>query len=167
MRTACAGAIGATGAGLTACQQPAYPGEVGGPVPAYAAAAFSGDSIRLQDLHGSVVLLNVWATWCIPCRREIPELQALHQQYAAQGLRVIGVSVDEGGGDADVAGFVKDFGMTYAIARDPADRISRLFRFQGVPASLLIDRKGVVRWRHLGRFTASDSTFQATLQKAL
>ena len=152
----------------TACTEKALPGDVGTAPPAYAAPMLAQqDSVRLADLKGSVVLLNVWATWCIPCRKEIPELQALHQQYSARGLKVIGVSVDEAGADADVAEFAKNFGMTYPIWRDAEDRVSELFRTPGVPSSFLIDRKGIVRWRHLGPFTAQDSAFVQALHNVL
>jgi thiol-disulfide isomerase/thioredoxin len=68
--------------------------EVGEPAPAYAAANLAGDTITLADLHGSAVLLNVWATWCGPCREEMPELQAIAGDYPANALRVVAVSID-------------------------------------------------------------------------
>ena len=113
------------------------------------------------------MLLNVWATWCIPCRREIPELQALHQSYSGRGLKVVGVSVDDAGADNDVADFATQFGMTYMLLRDPDDRVSDLFRTPGVPSSFLIDRHGIVRWRHLGPFKADDPEFLKVLQHSL
>jgi cytochrome c-type biogenesis protein len=114
-----------------------------------------------------VVLLNVWATWCIPCRKEIPELQALHEQYSGRGLRVLGVSVDQVGADADVADFARAFGMTYPILRDPDETVSMLFAIPGVPASFLVDRAGIVQWRHLGPFKSTDSTFISVLNSLL
>jgi cytochrome c biogenesis protein CcmG, thiol:disulfide interchange protein DsbE len=142
-------------------------GNVGQAVPPYAAPALDGDSVRVAALKGEVVLLNVWATWCIPCRKEIPELQALHQDYSARGLRVLGVSVDAGDADGDVAQFAKSFGMTYTILRDPDERVSAMFAIPGVPASFLVDREGVVRWRHIGPFAASDTTFLSVLNALL
>ncbi|HEX6558791.1 MAG TPA: TlpA disulfide reductase family protein [Longimicrobiales bacterium] len=160
--------LGAACGALAACgEQPPLPGDVGAAAPAYAAASLAGDSIRLSGLRGRVVLLNVWATWCIPCRREIPELQALHQQYSGRGLQVLGVSVDEAGSAQDVADFVRDFSMTYDVVRDPGNRISALFRTPGVPSSFLIDRAGVVRWRRVGPFTSTDAEFLKVLQKTL
>lgn len=154
---------------LTACaeQAPQIPGAVGTPVPQYGAIDMQGDSVDLAQMKGDVVLLNVWATWCIPCRREVPELQALHQKFEAKGLRVLGVSVDGGEADADVAAFAKDFQMTYPILRDPGERVLSVFRIQGVPASYLIDRQGIVRWRTLGPFKAEDAALQAALQQTL
>lgn len=153
---------------LTACKGPAPEiGNVGQAVPAYAAPDLGGDSVRVADLKGDVVLLNVWATWCIPCRREIPELQALHQDYSGRGLRVLGVSVDAIDAESDVAEFAESFGVTYTILRDPDERVSTLFAIPGVPASFLVDRAGVVRWRHLGPFKATDSAFVSVLNSLL
>ena len=73
--------------------------EVGAPAPAYATVALDGDSVSLASMRGKVVLFNIWATWCHPCRAEIPELRALHSKYSDRGLELIGVSVDAVGSD--------------------------------------------------------------------
>ncbi len=153
----------------SACTEaaPALPGAIGTTAPAYGAVTMSGDSVDIASMKGQVVLLNVWATWCIPCRREVPELQALHQDLEARGLRVWGVSIDGGEADADVKGFIDDFKMTYTVLRDPAERVLNVFRIQGVPASYLIDRDGVVRWRTIGPFKADDAQLQEALRATL
>ncbi|MGH7476335.1 MAG: peroxiredoxin family protein [Longimicrobiales bacterium] len=142
-------------------------GRVGEVAPAYAAPTLAGDSISLASLRGDVVLLNVWATWCPPCREEIPQLQALHERHAADGLRVIGVSVDNAAAHELIDEFVEDFGIGYSILHDPGERVSTVFRVPGVPATFLIDRAGVVRWRHLGPFTLQDATLRRALDAAL
>jgi cytochrome c-type biogenesis protein len=114
-----------------------------------------------------VVLLNVWATWCAPCRDEIPYLQALYEKHRQAGLEIVGVSVDARGQDAAIRGFAKDFGMTYPIWRDPDERVQSLFLSLGVPASYLIDRAGILRWRRIGIISESDTTFTRTLADAL
>lgn len=153
---------------LAACgEAPAIPGAVGTAAPPYGAVDMKGDSVDIASLRGDVVLLNVWATWCIPCRREVPELQALHQEYRDRGLRILGVSVDGNDAVGDVAGFIRDFRMTYTVLRDPGERVMSVFRIQGVPASYLIDREGVIRWRTIGPFTADDPGLQAALGEVL
>lgn len=154
---------------LAACQAPSSEttGQIGEAAPSYSAPTLLGDSIRLADLRGDVVLLNVWATWCIPCRKEVPELQALHGELEPQGLRVVGVSVDGSGSDDAVRSFADDFGMTYTILRDPGEIVSSTFRIQGVPASFLIDREGKVVWRHLGPFEKDNPALRDALQSAL
>ena len=150
-----------------ACIPERAPTNVGDPAPAYAAPVLDGDSVSIAQLKGSVVLLNVWATWCIPCRKELPELQALHTQYGPSGLRILGVSVDEAGSDEVIRAFTKELGVTYTILRDPGERVSDLFAIIGVPASFLIDREGRIAWKHLGPFTRNDSTLQRALAETL
>lgn len=141
--------------------------DIGAPVPAYAAASLAGDSVSLAALRGKVVLLNVWATWCHPCRDEIPELQALHERYAARGLELVGVSVDAESADDAIRAFMHDFRMTYPVWRDPGERVSAQFHVVGVPATFLIDREGVLRWRKTGPIQPGDATLVRALEEAL
>jgi cytochrome c-type biogenesis protein len=114
-----------------------------------------------------VVLLNIWATWCAPCREEIPYLQSLYEQHRQAGLEIIGVSVDARGQEAAIQAFVKDFGMTYPVWRDPDERVQSMFLALGVPASYLIDRRGILRWRRLGTISAADTALSNALTEAL
>lgn len=141
--------------------------ELGKVAPPYSANVLGGGMDSLLALRGKVVLLNVWATWCDPCREEIPYLQALHVAEEKRGLQVVGVSVDAAGSDKTITEFRSDFGMTYPIWLDPNERVQTLFLALGVPASYIIDREGVVRWKHLGVVRASDSTFTRALETAL
>lgn len=113
------------------------------------------------------MLLNVWATWCFPCREEIPVLQALHEQFASRGLELVGVSVDARGQEAAVRQFVRDFGMTYSLWHDPDERVQSTFLAVGVPATYLIDREGILRWRHVGPVRAGDSILLRAIELAL
>lgn len=141
--------------------------EVGRPAPAYSATTLDGREVSLGDLERKVVLLNVWATWCAPCRAEIPYLQELYGRHAGQGLEIVGVSVDARGTEESIEEFRKEFGMTYPIWRDPDERIQTLYRALGVPASYLIDRNGVLRWKHLGIVKPTDAAFTKALEAAL
>ena len=156
---------------LLACgddeRRSARPPEVGKPAPDYHAVSLTGDSVSLAGARGRVVLLNVWATWCHPCREEIPILQALHERYAARGLELIGVSVDARGEEDTIREFANDFGMTYPLWLDPDERVQSTFLAIGVPATFLIDRTGVLRWRHVGPVRAADSTLVRELERAL
>jgi peroxiredoxin len=124
----------------------------GSPAPVYAAATLAGDTISLAALRGQPVMLNIWATWCIPCRDEMPALEALHRQYGDAGLRVVGVSIDAAGLTRDIEAFLGEVGVTFTILHDPADRVSRVFRVIGVPETFLIDADGVVVRRWIGKF---------------
>jgi cytochrome c biogenesis protein CcmG/thiol:disulfide interchange protein DsbE len=141
--------------------------DVGLPAPAYHAVSLSGDSVALVDQRGKVVLLNVWATWCHPCRDEIPELRVLHNQYASRGFELVGVSVDAEGNDDGIKEFMKEFEMTYPIWRDPGERVSAQFLVFGVPATFLIDKQGVLRWRKTGPIQPGDTTLTNAIERAL
>jgi thiol-disulfide isomerase/thioredoxin len=156
---------------LAACErddQPrARPPEIGQPAPAYRTVSLAGDSVSLSQKRGRVILLNVWATWCHPCRDEIPILQGLHERYATRGLDLIGVSVDAHGEEDTIREFARDFKMTYPVWLDPDERVQSTFLAIGVPATFLIDRQGVLRWRHVGPVRASDTTLLHELERAL
>lgn len=141
--------------------------QIGSPAPAYATVSLAGDSVSIARLHGKVVLLNVWATWCHPCRKEIPELRALHEQYKTRGLEVVGVSVDNDGNDDLIREFMKEFAMDFPVWRDPDERISTRFLTVGVPTTFLIDREGILRWKNIGPIAPNDTGMQAAIERAL
>ena len=141
--------------------------EVGLPVPAYRTIALNGDSVALGDQKGKVVLLNIWATWCHPCRDEIPELREIHARYKDRGLELVGVSVDADGAEDNIREFMREFEMTYPVWLDPAERISAQFLTIGVPTTFLIDREGVLRWRKTGPVVTTDSTLMKAIEQAL
>ncbi len=155
-------------AGLWGCgadfQPPAAPGQ---PAPEYHAETLDGLPFALAEFQGDVVLLNIWATWCPPCRIEMPELQQLHRELASRGLRVVGVSVDAAGSERAIRTFLDQLGIDFLIVRDPAERVSTLFGAYGVPLSVLVDRDGVIRWRHLGPITAEDPGLRSALEETL
>lgn len=141
--------------------------DVGAPAPAYRAVSLEGDSVSLSALRGKAVLLNVWATWCHPCRDEIPQLRAVHARYRARGLELVGVSVDTEGADDAIRDFMKEFAMTYPIWRDPDERVSAQFLVFGVPATFLVDRQGVLRYKKTGPVQPNDSLLAAAIERAL
>ena len=141
--------------------------EVGEPAPAYFATAMSGDSVSLAALQGKGVLMNVWATWCGPCRKEIPELRAIHSAYKDRGLELVGVSVDADGSDDAIRDFLKEFKMDYAIWRDPNEAVSATFKMAGVPATFLIDRQGVLQWKATGAIEPGDTSLTNAIEKAI
>ena len=120
------------------------------PAPELNAVTLDGEAVSLSSLRGQPVLVNVWATWCAPCRQEIPELQALHEEYGGRGLRVVGVTVDHRAADAEVRRFVAEFGMTYDVWWDPDQTFLSGLGAMGVPITVLVDRDGTIAWRHLG-----------------
>ncbi len=155
--------------GLTACGEEGIPrgAVVGSPAPEYSATALDGEAVSLADHEGRVVLLNVWATWCPPCREEIPALQELHERYVARGLDVVGVSIDGRGERDNIPAFLDGFGVSYPIWLDPAERVTSVFRTQGVPTTFLIGRDGTLLWRHVGPVTADHAELNRLLGEHL
>jgi cytochrome c biogenesis protein CcmG, thiol:disulfide interchange protein DsbE len=138
---------------------------VGSTMPAYKAELLDGKPFDIAAERGNVVFLNLWATWCGPCRQEIPELQKLHNEYAEQGFKVVGVSLDESGKET-VQQFVTENSMTYPIALDPEGKLANVFQTTGIPTSVLIDRSGKIVWKKYGLITIDDELMSA-LKKAL
>lgn len=144
----CAG--GAVGAvlGLARLQVPAAV-DVGGPAPEVVARRVGpeepGRTVRLSEYRGRVVLLNIWATWCDPCRREMPSIERLYQELSPRGLAVVAVSVDDAGAEADIRAFAQEYGLTFEIWHDPTGAIQQAYQLIGVPQSFVIDRGGVIR----------------------
>jgi peroxiredoxin len=164
-------ACGVAACGVAACggpeRAPRSVVAVGEDAPSYAAHTMDGTPVALADHRGDVVLLNIWATWCKPCRQEIPALEMLHRTYGERGLRVTGVSIDAHNDTVAIAGFARELGASYALWKDPDDRVSTTFLAVGVPATYLIDRDGVLRWRHMGPVKADDPALRAALDSAL
>lgn len=147
------------------------PIDVGSRAPDYAAATLDGDSLRLKDLRGDVVLVNIWATWCPPCIREMPALQRLHEALGSAGLRVLGVNVDNAafGGDPleMVHSFVNEMDLTFDILLDPENNIESAFQVPGLPMTFVIDRRGRIREKTLGPREWDSAAVQARMRTLL
>lgn len=139
---------------------------VGSVMPAYTARLLDGSEFDVARERGNVVFLNLWATWCGPCRYEIPELEKLHKDHAASKFKVVGVSVDEGG-DQLVRDFVNEQKMTYPVALDPDGRLAEMLETTILPTSIILDREGKVVWKHFGVVTVSDPEMTKALEAAL
>jgi cytochrome c biogenesis protein CcmG, thiol:disulfide interchange protein DsbE len=135
------------------------------PAPAFQALRLDGTVSGLADYRGKVLLLNVWATWCLPCRAEMPSMQRLQAQFADTDFRVVAVSVDQEG-SAVVRQFAQDLGLTFDILHDPTGEIQRVYRTTGVPESWVIDRSGTITKKVVGA-TEWDSPTNVALVRAL
>jgi cytochrome c biogenesis protein CcmG, thiol:disulfide interchange protein DsbE len=125
---------------------------VGAPAPDFRAVTVdSTPRMRtLADYRGQVVLLNVWATWCGPCRVEMPSMEALHRDFAPKGLRVVAVSIDQIAGAPQIRDYARELGLTFDILHDSAQGISRAYQVQGYPQSFVIGRDGTIRRKWIG-----------------
>jgi thiol-disulfide isomerase/thioredoxin len=140
--------------------------DVGAMMPEYASMWLDGSKFDVASKRNKVVLLNLWATWCGPCRYEIPELEQLHAKYQPKGFEVIGVSVDESGVES-VKQFVAEQKMTYPIALDPDGKLATIFQTSVLPTSVLLDRTGKIVWKHYGAIMPDDRELTQAIEKAL
>ncbi|MEJ2538997.1 MAG: TlpA disulfide reductase family protein [Gemmatimonadota bacterium] len=122
-----------------------------GSVPEFQVETLDGGSLGLADLEGRVAVVNFWATWCPPCRVEIPALQSLHEDLAGEGVLVLGLSTDAGG-IAGVREFLEERGVTYPVAMANADSRRAFGGVTALPTTFILDRDGVVRHRVFGFF---------------
>ena len=140
------------------------PGSEGSLAPAWKLQDLDGKTVSSDDFKGKVVILDFWATWCPPCRAEIPGLIDLQKTYGKQGLMVAGISVDQGGADV-IKPFVEKFGMNYPVLVAD-DKVQQAFGgFDAIPVTLVIDRQGRIVKRHLG-LTEKDE-FEAEIKPLL
>ena len=108
----------------------------------------SGETVHVSDYKGKVVLLDFFASWCIPCRKSFPELELLHRQYESKGLVVIAVNVDEERKNADA--FLQMFPHSMRIAFDPKGIVAEAFAVSAMPSTMIVDRSGHIRYTHKG-----------------
>lgn len=145
------------------------PGPVaaGDPAPPFSAVALDGAEAGSAGLLGAPYLLNVWATWCAPCRQEMPELQELHEAYAAEGFQVVGVSVDDRGAGDLIRGFLDEVGVTFPVYHDPSAEIMSDYGLLGLPGSFLVDAEGVVARKWAGHFRPMAPDVQESVRALL
>ncbi len=123
------------------------------PMPEIAGTTLDGDALSTADLRGDVMVVNVWATWCLPCRREQPELQRLSETYSARGVKFVGINYMDD--DAKARSQVARFGVGYPSISDRSGRSDHELGFPGLPATYVVDRSGRIRFSILGETTSS------------
>src|SRR6476469_7888751 len=130
---------------LTRVGSEVAPVQVGATAPEFRAVDLaSGDSVSLRERYrGKVTLINIWATWCVPCRVEMPSMEQVYDSLAPQGFAIAAVSIDEGVPDA-VREFGSELGLSFDLLQDRSGRVAQLYQTTGVPESFLLDRHGVI-----------------------
>ncbi len=129
--------------------QPVTTGTV---APDFEVKTLDGGLARLSDHRGEVVLVNIWATWCLPCRVEMPSMERLYQQVGEEGFEIMAVSIDaelglfdqDGQVGGDIQAFADSLGLTFPMLHDPSGGIQRLYRTTGVPETFLIGKDGII-----------------------
>jgi cytochrome c biogenesis protein CcmG, thiol:disulfide interchange protein DsbE len=140
---------------------------IGKAAPTFAAKSLSGEDKSLANYRGQVVLLNLWATWCGPCRAEMPSIEALHKSFGAKGLSVVAVSVDDEGQGPQIGAFGKEFGLTFELLHDATGAIQQVYQTAGVPESFVIARDGTLRKRWMGAEDWNSPANRALIEQLL
>ncbi len=146
--------VPAANAGPTGTPAPAP--VVGAPAPDFTLTDLDGQTVTLSDLQGQVVLLNFWATWCGPCRLEMPLLQAAYTERQSQGFTILAIDLDDP--VADVLDFRDALGLTFPVLLDPGTTVTDLYRVRGWPTSYFINRDGFVSRQHIGALSDGQLT---------
>jgi peroxiredoxin len=136
-----------------------------GPAPDFTLHSVGGSNLRLKEQRGQVVLLNFWATWCGPCREEMPHLNRLYEKYRSSGFLLLGVNVDEDARNA--AGTSSKMGLQFPVLLDTDKKVSRLYELSTMPSTVLIDRDGRVRYVHLGYKVGYEETYEKQIRELL
>jgi len=159
--TACNGSVSSVQAKETAVSA----GEIGSSLPEFSAKTLQGRIISSADLRGKVVLVDFWATWCEPCKKEMPGYQKLFDRYARSGFAVVGLKATVMADTEDPLGFAKKTGVRYPLAVVSEDLMRKFGGLEGLPTTLLYDRQGILRKKVIGfEYT---SVFESELLKLL
>lgn len=116
--------------------------------PDFALKSSSGENLRLSEYRGDVVMVNFWATWCGPCRQEMPLLDELYARYGRVGFSLLGVNIDDN--QSKAMNMVSELGVSFPVLFDSTKEVSKLYDVDAMPVTVLIDREGTVRYVHLG-----------------
>jgi cytochrome c biogenesis protein CcmG/thiol:disulfide interchange protein DsbE len=129
------------------------------------APVHAASSLDLTGFRGRVVYLDFWASWCGPCRQSFPWMEIMKSIYGVQGLEIVAVNLDKSRADADR--FLKQFHPTFDVRFDPGAELPEIYKVQGMPSSVLIDRHGVTRFMHVGFRPVDGAIYEAQLRELL
>ena len=136
-----------------------------GPAPAFTLTALSGQQGALSQYKGQVVMVNFWATWCGPCQQEMPLLDQMYKKYKPAGFTLIGVNVDKE--EPAVKELLARKPVSFPILLDPANQVSKAYHVDEMPSSVIIDRKGDIRWVHLGYRPGDENDYQDRIRQLI
>jgi len=133
--------------------------------PDFTLHAMGGKDLHLKEQRGRVVMVNFWATWCAPCRQEMPHLNRLYEKYRGAGFVLLGVNVDEDA--AKAAETAAKLGVTFPVLLDTDKSVSKLYDVSTMPSTMIIDRDGKVRYVHRGYLAGYEDSYEKQIRELL
>ncbi len=150
-------------AALTAASAAFAAGGDLGPAPAFSLTTLSGQPASLGQYKGQVVLVNFWATWCGPCKQEMPLLNQMYKQYKPAGFTLLGINVDKD--EPAVKELLARMPVSFPVLLDPANRTSKAYHVDEMPSTVIIDRKGEIRYIHRGYQPGDENEYQDRIRQ--
>lgn len=139
--------------------------ELSGPAPDFALTTLDGEKVKLSDLKGHVVMINFWASWCGPCRQEMPLLNDIYASYKKAGFVLLGVNLDESAEDAKA--FLKKTPVNFPVLIYSKGQVADLYKNQAMPSSYFVDRKGDLVYLHQGYRPGEEEDYKKVIKKLL
>lgn len=135
---------------------------ISGPAPDFTLKSRGGKNLKLSEYRGQVVMLNFWASWCGPCRQEMPLLEQLFQRYQPMGFTILAVNVEDSSGDA--LKMLKDVSVNFPVLFDSDNRISDTYGIEAMPSTILVDRDGNMRFAHVGYMPGYENDYDREIK---
>lgn len=145
----------------------AFAASSSGPAPGFSLSGRGGKAINLAQYKGQVVMINFWATWCKPCRDEMPLLEDIYKKYKPMGFTLVGVNVEPDSKDAEVWLGKLSKPVTFPIAYDVDSKVSKLYKVETMPSTVLVDRRGHVRVLHRGYKPGDENVYLTQIRSML
>lgn len=139
--------------------------EISGPAPDFTLKSRSGENLKLSEFRGEVVMINFWASWCGPCRQEMPLLDQLYTRYSPMGFTILGVNVEENSALAEK--LLEEIPVSFPILYDSENKVTELYEVMAMPSTIMVDRDGNMRYLHLGYMPGYEVDYEAQIKELI
>lgn len=143
----------------------AHAATVSGPAPDFTLKSRTGENLKLSEHRGDVVMINFWASWCAPCRQEMPLLEKLYQKYSDLGFTLLAVNVEEDSSKAD--DLLRDIPVTFPVLFDNTNKVSKLYNVVAMPSTVIVDRDGNMRYLHRGYLPGYEEEYKKQVKELI